>query len=232
MAVSAATLSRETLNGTWESPWPPDQLPKPGAPPRPVETTPPPLKPQYLAQWQAHQKAAAAAAARGEPEMNGAAQCIPPGVPSMMNPGFPLELLESPGRVTVITEMMNQVRRIYLDEPQIAVEDAEPWYEGHSVGHWEGDVLVVDTVGVKESVRMNNAPHSANMRVNERLEPTSPDTFEDHVTVTDPDYLTGPWSWTWHYRRKPGYKIEEFVCDNNREYADPVTGGQRMKLGN
>jgi hypothetical protein len=229
-AMASAALSRETLDGTWESPWPPDVLPKPGAPPRPVETTPPPLKPQYLAAWKAQQKAAAEASARGDAPVNGASQCIPPGMPSMMNPGFPVEVLLSHSRVTVINEQLNQIRRIYLDEPQMALDDAEPWYQGHSVGHWEGNVLVVDTIGLKDVARMSGVPHSANMRIDERLEPTSLNTFEDHITVTDPEYLTGPWSWTYHYRRKPGYKIEEFVCENNRVYADPKTGGQRIKL--
>ena len=176
-ATALAALSRETLDGTWESPWPGDVLPKPGAPPHPVETTPPPLKPQYLAAWKAQQKAAADAAARGDPPLTSASQCIPNGMPSMMSPGFPIDVLLSHGRVTIMNEQLSQIRRIYMDEPQLALDDAEPWYQGHSVGHWEGNVLVVNTIGLKDAARMSGVPHSPNVRIDERLEPTSPDTF-------------------------------------------------------
>ena len=80
-----------------------------------------------------------------------------------------MEILETPGRVTVIQEAYNQVRRIYLNEPAIAPEDAEPRYAGNSTARWEGGTLVVSTVGVKESVRFRNVPHSAKMRITERL---------------------------------------------------------------
>ena len=52
------------------------------------------------------------------------------------------------------------------------------------------------------------------------------------ITVVDPEYLTGPWSWTWTYQRKPGYKMYEYVCEDNREFADPDTGAQRMRFKN
>jgi hypothetical protein len=229
---SSAQSKASGIAGVWESPWPPDQLRQPGDPEPPQEVTPPPLKPQYLAAWKAQQKADADAIARGEPPVTGGVQCIPGGFPSMMGPVFPIEVLATPGQITIIAEAYSQVRRIYLNEKQIALDDAEPEFFGHSVGHWEGRTLVVDTIGLKDNVRMRGAPHSPTMRVDERLSPTSPTTFEDKVTVTDPDYLTGPWTWTWHYKRKPGYKINEFVCENNREYADPKTGGERLRLGN
>ncbi|MDB5458540.1 MAG: hypothetical protein JWO72_281 [Caulobacteraceae bacterium] len=229
--AAAAKLGPRTLAGVWESPWPPDQLRQPNDPPPPVEVTTPPLKPQYLAEWRAQQKATADAIARGAPPVTDNVNCIPGGFPSMMGPVFPVEVLETPGQVTIIQEAYGQTRRIYLNEKQIAVEDAEPEFFGHSVGRWEGRTLVVNTIGLKENVRMRNAPHSGDMRVDERIEVTGPDTFEDHVTVTDPPYLTGPWSWTWSYKRKPGYKMNEFICENNREFADPKTGGQRLKLG-
>lgn len=54
--------------------------------------------------------------------------------------------------------------------------------------------------------------------------------MEDQVTVTDPVFLSAPWSWSWQYRRKPGYKLYEYVCEDNREYADPETGAQRIRV--
>ena len=156
---------------------------------------------------------------------------MPGGFPGMMGPVFPLEVLQSPGQVTIIAEAFAQVRRIYLNEKQIAFEDAEPLFWGHSVGHWEGNTLVVNTIGLKDSVRVGGAPHSPQMQINERIKVTSADTFEDQITVIDPVYLTGPWTWTYKYVRRKDYKINEYVCEDNRLYLDPATGQQKLRLG-
>ncbi len=85
-------------------------------------------------------------------------------------------------------------------------------------------------MGIKENVLFQDVPHSDKMQVNERIRLTGKDAMEDQVTVTDPQYLTQPWSWTWRYVRKPGYKIMEYVCEDNREYADPGNNSQRLRL--
>jgi DNA-directed RNA polymerase subunit N (RpoN/RPB10) len=77
-----------------------------------------------------------------------ATACLPEGMPAMMGATFPLEILQSKGQVTIIEEAFTQVRRILLDQPQKPIADVEPGFYGHSVGKWEGNVLVVDTVGV------------------------------------------------------------------------------------
>src|SRR5690606_37649633 len=109
-------------------------------------------------------------------------------------------------------------------------EDAEPGFWGHSVGHWEGDTLVVDTVGIKEYVRFRDVPHSNQMRIHERMRALTPDMFEDQITIEDPVYLTVPWTFMYRYKRKPGYKLYEYVCEDNRQYRDPETGGTRLRL--
>ena len=225
---AATPVSRQALTGTW------DRYSNETLDPRVTAVTPvppPPLKPRYLAEWQAQQQAAKDADARGQPLFGGYAQCLPDGMPAMMMAMFPMEVLQTPGQITIIEEAYNQVRRIYLDEKQLAVDDAEPGFWGHSVGHWDGDTLVVNTVGIKDEVRFRGAPHSTNMRIDERIRMLTHDIFEDQVTVTDPEYLTAPWKFTWKYVRKPGYKILEYVCEANREYQDPQTGGIRMRIG-
>jgi hypothetical protein len=230
-AAASAKFDPRDLGGTW------DRYPTPGDNRRdstvvtpPADAPEAPLKPQYIEAYRAQAKAAAAAFARGEPPTTGYVKCLPDGMPTMMQGMFPMEVLQSKGQVTIIQEAYNQVRRIYLDEKQIAIEDAEPEFWGHSVGHWDGDVLVVDTIGIKENVRYKNAPHSDQMRIAERISKLSEDMFQDQITITDPVYLTGPWSWTYMYKRKPGYKINEYVCEDNREFGDPNTGAQRLRL--
>ena len=219
------------LDGAWDRyPLPGDGNLDPTVKPPPVDTAGPPLKPDDLAAWKARLKAVADANARGEPPVTGYVKCLPDGMPSTMMAMFPLEVMQSPGRITIIEEAYNQVRRIYLNEAQIAIDDAEPGFWGHSVGKWEGDTLVVDTVGIKKNVRFRDVPHSDQMRIDERIRLIGKDYMEDQITVTDPVYLTRPWSWTWEYKRKLGYKINEYVCEDNREYADPSNGSQRLRF--
>ena len=227
-AAQAAAPDHQGLNGAWDryGTLNPDPRVTPAAP-----VPPPPLKPEYEAEWLARQKAAKEADARGQPQFGGYARCLPDGMPAMMMAMFPMEVLQTPGQITIIEEAYNQVRRIYLNEKQVPIDDAEPGFWGHSVGHWEGDTLVVNTIGIKEEVRFRDTPHSPNMQIDERIRMLSKDIFEDQVTVTDPQYLTQPWKFTWKYVRKPGYKILEYVCESNREYQDPQTGGIRMRIG-
>jgi hypothetical protein len=166
----------------------------------------------------------------GLPPANNYSACIPDGMPAMMQAMFPMEVLETPGQVTFIQEAYNQVRRVHLDEEPMAPEDAEPRFAGHSVGRWEGDTLVVETVGVKDYVTFRNVPHSASMRIVERIRLLNADYMENRVTVTDPEYLTGPWTWRWLYKRWPGYKLQEYVCEDNRYFQDPELGYQRLRI--
>ncbi len=219
-----------SLAGMWQSPYPPDQIRPPGAPPPPVEVGPAPLKEPWKSQLAGQRKAAADSLAGGKPQINNGVRCIPGGFPGMMGPVFPLEVLETPRQINITNEAFNQTRRIYMDEKQVAVDDAEPVFFGHSVGRWDKGVLVVDTIGMKDSVRMSGAPHSANMRVDERLRRTGPDTMEDQITITDPEYLTGPWTFTYHYKKMTGYKLGEFICENNRDY-DPKTDSLKLDVG-
>jgi hypothetical protein len=232
-AAPAAHLDHSLLTGTWkryrEKRVKFDPKKYTGAVPAPT-TTVPPLKEPYLEQWKAHQKAAHEADLRGQPLYTGYAACIPDGMPAMMMAMFPMDVLQTPGQITIIEEAYRQVRYIYLGQKQIAAEDAEPEFWGHSVGHWEGDTLVVNTVGIKESVRFSNVPHSHRMQIDERIRLLSKDRFEDAITITDPTYLTKPWTFTWQYERDPDYKMLEYVCEDNREYRDPKTGGQRVEL--
>lgn len=225
-------FDRRNFTGTW------DRYPQPLDAHRdvtvvapPPDIPPPPLKAEFKAAYDAERARLDAANKRGEPIANGYTACLPDGMPTMMQAMFPMEVLQTSGQVTIIQEAYNQVRRIYMNQQLPAIEDAEPGFWGHSVGRWEGDTLVVDTVGIKDYVLFRNVPHSAEMRINERIRVVTPNHFEDEVTVTDPAYLTQPWKWKWVYQRRPNYKMYEYVCESNHEYADPVTGVQRMRTG-
>src|SRR5262249_8816362 len=95
-----------------------------------------------------------------------------------------------------------------------------PGFYGHSVGHWEGGVLVVDTVGVRENTVYQNAPHSKDMRIKERISLGANGVLRDEITIEDPAVLEKPWTFTMAYRRVPDYTWLEYICEDNREYAD------------
>ena len=231
-AQSAARVVRG-INGSWEA-YPQRAAglgsTARGSVPTPAPVPEPPLKPEPLAKWKAEQTRNAELTRKGLPPVTSGMACLPEGMPGMMQSTFPMEVLETPGQVTIIQEAYNQVRRIYLDEKPLAPEDAEPRFAGHSVGTWEGDTLVVRTVGVKDSVRFRNVPHSANMRITERIRLVNQDYMENQVTIEDPEYLTKPWTWTFMYKRWPGYKIQEYVCEDNRYFEDPTLSYQRLRV--
>jgi hypothetical protein len=230
-APPAANFDTHDLSGTWDRyPQATDTQRDPTVVPAPEPIPPPPLKPEFQAAYAAEQKKVADANAAGKPLANNYTHCIPDGMPAMMMAMFPMEILQTPRQVTVIQEAYNQVRRIYLNDSLPAVEDAEPGFWGHSAGKWEGDEFVVETIGIKEYVRFRGAPHSANMRIHERLRRIDADHVENNISVDDPEFLTTPWQWKWIYQRRPNYKMYEYVCEDNREYADPVTGRQRLRI--
>ena len=195
----------------------------------PPPATPPPLRPAYLKEWQARVQAAREADAKGTPLASNATTCLPEGMPAMMAAIFPMEILQSRGQITIIEEAFNQVRRILMDQPQKTIDDVEPGFYGRSVGRWDGDTLVVDTVGVKETVRFQNTAHSKDMRIAERMHLVAPNILWNEITITDPVALETPWTLVYAYRRMPGYTLLEYVCEDNREFAEQ--GLQKSTLG-
>lgn len=179
------------------------------------------LKAAYAKAYNARTKAEQASDAQGTPIAAPGVDCLPYGMPEMMSAIYPLEILQTPGQVTIIAEAFSQVRRIYLNQPQQKIGDAPPGYYGHSVGRWEGDTLVVDTIGIKDSVLGHEEmPHSDQMRISERFRLVAPDILHDEITVSDPVTLVEPWTFTFAYKRMPHYQMQEYVCENNHEYLD------------
>jgi len=231
--ATAGSFDPQDFSGTWDRY--PQALdagrdPTTLAIPAPDPIPDPPLRPEFVDAWKAERKRFADANAAGAPIATGYTHCIPDGMPAMMQGMFPMEVLMTPRQVTFIQEAYNQVRRVYLNDTLPAVDDAEPGFWGHAVGHWEGNDFVTETIGIKDYVQFRNVPHSAGMRIRERMRMLDADHFENEVTIEDPEYLTGPWQWKWVYQRRPGYKMYEYVCEDNREYADPETGEARMRI--
>ena len=221
---SALAQSPPDLTGSWERyRGPPGDASSP-----PPESTPP-LKAPLLKEWLARRVAEREADARGEPIAKGYTHCIPEGYPTMMGGPFPLEIVQSRSQINIAQEAYSQVRRVYLGKPQKKVDDVEPGFYGHSVGNWEGNTLVVDTIGIKDYVVFRDVPHTPQLRVRERLHLVAPDILWDELTLEDATVLDTPWMVTFAYRRAPNYEMIEYVCEDNREYADDK-GVTRLRL--
>jgi hypothetical protein len=189
------------------------------------------LKPEFAKPYEARRALEADANKRGEQLATSGAQCIPYGVPTMMSVAvYPVEIIQTAKQMTIVSEAFSEVRRVYLDRPQAPLEDVAPGYYGRSVGKWDGDALVVDTIGIKTSVNgYRGMPHSEQMRITERFKLVAPDVLHDQITIDDPVVLEKPMVYTLAYRRLPNYEMVEFVCDNNREYVDEK-GVVRMRV--
>jgi hypothetical protein len=207
-----------------------------GADPKFAPPAPSPLvlKPEYAKPYEARRALEAEAAKRGEQLANPSIECKPYGVPAMMSVAiYPVEFIQTRNQVTIVAEAFSEVRRIYLDRPQAKIEDVAPGYYGRSVGHWEGDTLVSDTIGIKTSVSVyRGIPHSNQIHIAERFRLLAPDILDDQITIEDPVTLEKPVTYTVAYKRmQKDYEMVEFVCDNNREYVDDK-GIVRMKVEN
>jgi hypothetical protein len=220
--TDGAEASRASISGIWDGY--PNFLearhPDPKIAPPPAGT--PPLKPQYRRTYLARRAAERDSDTKGQPLATVGTDCRPYGMPQMMQANYPLEILQTPGQITMIQEAFTQVRRIYLDRPQKQADDVAPGYYGRSVGHWDGGTLVVDTVGVKAAVLGHDEmPHSDRMHITERIRTVSTDVLNDEITVDDPVVLERPWTFTFAYkRRRADYEMMEYVCDSDLEYVD------------
>ena len=223
--VAAQAQNPPDLTGAWERYRGPA-----GDAANPPPESPPPLKGDLLVEWQERRAAEREADASGEPLASGYTHCLPDGVPSMMSGPFPFEIVQNASQVNIAQEAYNQIRRIYLGKPQLTLDDIELGFYGRSVGEWHGNTLVVDTIGIKEYVRFRDVPHTRDMRVTERFRLVAPDILWDEITIEDPAMLEKPWTVTFAYKRMPDYEIIEYVCEDNREYADE-DGVTRLRVG-
>jgi hypothetical protein len=153
-----------------------------------------------------------------------ASACAPPGMPYFMQLfQYPYEFLFTPGRVTVHQEAWSQTRTIWTDG-RAHPEDPDPSYAGHSVGRWDGDTLVVETVGINDSLNlMPGMGHSAQLKITERLHlsPEDPNVLVNEMLWEDPDALAEPFRVTVTYGRDREGSLIEFIChENDRNEVD------------
>jgi len=150
------------------------------------------------------------------------ASCMPSGVPAFMMAAVePIHFMQTPQQVTMIFSGDAQIRRIYLDVPHSA--DLKPSWYGESVGRYEGDTLVVDTIGLNDKTFIDNyrTPHTAKLHVVERYKLIDDGkTLQVTFRVEDPDTFYHPWSAIGKLRRVQMPMHEEACAENNQNLFD------------
>src|ERR1700719_2276509 len=149
--------------------------------------------------------------------------CKPAGVPGFMAFGgaTPVYFVQTPKKVVMIFEGDAQVRHVYLDAPHS--ENPKPSWYGESVGHYEGDALVIDTIAqnTKTVVDPYRTPHTEKLHVVERWRMVDDGkAMEVTFTVDDPDAFNEPWSGTRRYRRVQDALAEDVCAENNQHLFD------------
>jgi len=153
------------------------------------------------------------------------ARCLPPGVPRLTTTPYPFRFLQVPGLIVVIYEGGSQTfRQIFIDGRKHS-KFAEDLWNGDSIGHWEDDTLVVETVGFNEKTWIDAAgvPHSKDMKVTERIRLLDADNMEIVSTVDDPPMYAKPWSFTTYPKRLHG-EILEYICNENEADVRHLVG--------
>ncbi len=154
--------------------------------------------------------------------------CVPDGLPRMLSNPYPFQLIQTPGQVTFVYELNHVIRPIPLDKPQLSAKALEvaPFYSGHSVAHWDGDTLVIESAGFNEKTFLDatGAPHSDALTTVERVKKVNDKTLEDVITVADPDMFTKPWSARFVYDLHPEVRLEDYVCGEGHRDISKVKG--------
>jgi hypothetical protein len=163
--------------------------------------------------------------AKGDYSGDNSKRCIPPTLTTMITLGAQ-ELLVDKKKITWIMESINGIRWIWLDGRELPnLDEVRTLAFGHSTGHWEGDVLVVESIGFLDKSNMYvNFPNNESvfpgpeMHVIERMHvEENGNVFVSERTITDPKNFLEPWVTTVRYERRPDWELEEAICaENNR----------------
>lgn len=145
--------------------------------------------------------------------------CVPPGVPAATMQPYPLQIIQKPHLVVILYEAYNLFRVIPLDVPH--PPDLDPTWMGNSVGHWEGNTLVVDVTGFNDKTEIGEFHHTTAYHVVERYTRASYDTVTYTATIDDPNVFAAPFTYGGPLHLHPEWQIQEYVCEeNNQNYQD------------
>ena len=226
-----AATGQPDLSGVWQINLPPFLLggKVPANAPAPAKAGPRPpriaLDPPYQA-WAAEEvRKRRDNKLKDDPD----ARCLLPGVPRIVNMPMPMQIVQTPQLVTVLYEAFHGFRVIptdgakHIDPDQLT---SDGLYLGDSVGHWEGDTLVVDVTDFNDVTWLDNGGgiHSKDLHVVERYRRPDHDTLLYQATLEDPKVFTKPWTVNWTLKLHPGERLLEYECLENNQDPPRLVG--------
>jgi hypothetical protein len=157
------------------------------------------------------------------------ALCLPTGVPRIAP--YPWRIVQSPayGKATHLFFLfegnIHSFRQIFMDGREHPDDLEATWY-GHSVGHWEGDTLVIETVGFNDLFWFDfvGHPHSTQLRTIERYTRTKIGELEVVTTVEDPGAYAKPFTVKYTHTLRPGWELMEYICNENNQDVEHIRG--------
>jgi len=158
--------------------------------------------------------------------------CVPDGLPRVLATPYPFSIISAlPAEVVFVYELNHEIRVIPMNKPLPPDKDLVPYqfYNGHSVGRFEGDRLVIESAGFNDStfIDATGAPHTTEMHTLERVGKISPMQLEDVITIHDPQYYTRDWQARFVYNLRNDVQLEEYVCGQPHRDLSSVAGVHR-----
>lgn len=144
------------------------------------------------------------------------AHCLPMGLMQFHEHGQPRKIIQTPKEIVIIYEANHGLRQIYLDGRTLPGNDPDPWWFGYSIGHWDGDTLVVETTGYRDDVWLDvqGTPMTSAGKTIERFRRPNFGTLQIDVTIDDPKAYTKPFTVRVNQRLSPDTEMMEFICQD------------------
>lgn len=148
-----------------------------------------------------------------DPEADPIKGCLPPGIPrALTQKGFPFSIVKGEALIGMMIEWNHLPRVVYMNRDHF--ENIGPQYLGQSVGHWEGNTLVIDTNGYNDKTWLDDSglPHTEELHTVERIRLKDANTLENTITFEDPKVFSKPWTTVLTFSKRPGVIIKEDYC--------------------
>jgi hypothetical protein len=156
---------------------------------------------------------------RGPNDAGALSDCMPIAGPAAFTVPYQFQILQTPSYATILHEYPGIFRIVPTNGATHPV-DPDPTWLGDSIGRWEGDTLVVDTVGFNTRTELSGYKHSEALHIVERFSRPDFDTLQYEATLEDPNVFVRPWTVSRTFPLRPDLnKIDEFVCENNKDYS-------------
>jgi hypothetical protein len=154
------------------------------------------------------------------------AHCLPLGLMQLHTHPQPRKIIQSPDVTVILYEAQAGLRQIFTDGRKLPPADAQPWWYGYSIGHWDGDTLVVETTGFRDDVWLDvfGSPLTNTGKMTERFRRPNYGTLQIDATIEDPKVYTKPFTVRVNQKIAPDTELIEFICQENDRSGSHLVG--------